>query len=124
MSYAENYFHDLSDDMIIINEFNDEIKNSFVDELFKKKDGAFKFDIVNSRDVYEQIQMAEQEQQTMMRFITERKITDWFNSISGYNFAKPFSKDVHRVPVETFPESGTRGNLFCKTLKNVSPGTR
>ena len=66
-----------------------------LDELFKKKDGAFKFDIVNSRDVYEQIQMAEQEQQTMMRFITERKITDWFNDISGFNFAKPFSRDVN-----------------------------
>jgi hypothetical protein len=35
MSYAENYFHDLNDDMIIVNEFNDELKNSFVDELFK-----------------------------------------------------------------------------------------
>ena len=39
--------------------------------------------------------MAEQEQQTMMRFITERKITDWFNDISGFNFAKPFSRDVN-----------------------------
>ena len=66
-----------------------------LDELFKKKDGAFQFDIVNSRDVYEQIQMAEQEQQTMMRFITERKITDWFNSLDGFNFAKPFSKDAN-----------------------------
>jgi len=66
-----------------------------LDELFKDKVGVFKFDIVNSRDIYEQIQMAEQEQQTMMRFITERKITDWFNSIDGFNFAKPFSKDVN-----------------------------
>lgn len=37
MSHAENYFHDLNDDMIIVNEFNDELKNNFVDELFKKK---------------------------------------------------------------------------------------
>ena len=66
-----------------------------LDELFKSKVGVFKFDIVNSRDVYEQIQMAEQEQQTMMRFITERKITDWFNSLDGFNFPKPFSKDVN-----------------------------
>ena len=66
-----------------------------LDMMFLSKEGVFKFDIVNSRDIYEQIQMAEQEQQTMMRFMTERKITDWFNDISGYNFAKPFSRDVN-----------------------------
>ncbi len=66
-----------------------------LDELFRSKEGVFKFDIVNSREVYEQIQMAEQEQQTMMRFMTERKITDWFNDISGFNFPKPFSKNVN-----------------------------
>jgi len=37
MSQAEKYFHDLSDNMIIVNEFNEELKNSFVDELFQKK---------------------------------------------------------------------------------------
>ena len=63
--------------------------------MFLSKEGVFKFDIVNSRDIYEQIQMAEQEQQTMMRFMTERKITDWFNDISGFNFPKPFSKNVN-----------------------------
>jgi len=66
-----------------------------LDMMFLSKEGVFKFDIVNSRDIYEQIQMAEQEQQTMMRFMTERKITDWFNDISGFNFPKPFSKNVN-----------------------------
>ena len=37
MSQTEKYFHDLSDNMIIVNEFNEELKNSFVDELFQKK---------------------------------------------------------------------------------------
>jgi len=66
-----------------------------LDMMFLSKEGVLKFDIVNSREIYEQIQMAEQEQQTLMRFITERKITDWFNSIDGFNFPNPFSKNVN-----------------------------
>jgi hypothetical protein len=37
MIYAKKYFHSLSDEMIIINEFNEELKKRFVEELFEKK---------------------------------------------------------------------------------------
>jgi len=37
MVYAEKYFHDLTNDMIVINEFNEELDKSFVQELFTKK---------------------------------------------------------------------------------------
>tara|TARA_R110000824_G_scaffold118226_9_gene270438 strand:- start:11648 stop:12292 length:645 start_codon:yes stop_codon:yes gene_type:complete len=38
MSYAAKYFHDLGKDMIIVNEFNEELKNDFVARLFEEKD--------------------------------------------------------------------------------------
>ena len=37
MALAETYFHNLADEMIIVNEFNEELKKSFVDQLFKNK---------------------------------------------------------------------------------------
>lgn len=37
MQYAEKYFHNLTDEMIAVNEFNEELKNEFVLQLFEKK---------------------------------------------------------------------------------------
>ena len=34
---AEKYFSELADDMIVVNEFNEELKNDFVHSLFDKK---------------------------------------------------------------------------------------
>ena len=62
-----------------------------LDELFKSREGVFKFDIVNTRDIYEQIQMAEQEQKTSLSYLTERGINEWINTISGLNFKTSFS---------------------------------
>ena len=38
MLYAAKYFHDLDKDMIVVNEFNEELKNDFVARLFEEKD--------------------------------------------------------------------------------------
>jgi hypothetical protein len=38
MQYAEKYFHELSNEMIVVNEFNEELRNEFVEALFKEKD--------------------------------------------------------------------------------------